>query len=149
MAQDSLECPFCKEFDSATVYIKDKKLLKKHFDDLLPQGLDCKKCGATAEKVAGCCRLRYVWKKKSGQKDYDDVAHFVCSDCESDYYARVVTDGGLSEIGEKVDPPPEGVKVRRQRMLCGRCQGKGGMGDLLNDLLKGQRATSKMRDLFG
>lgn len=148
--KNSLECPFCRGVGDPDVTIDSKKLLDRHWNDKLPDDLKCRKCGATAEKVVGCCRLRYVWSKKAQQKDYDDVARFECSDCGLEYYAKIRGLGGGQEaIGEKVKAPLAGIKVRQQRMLCGGCQGRGGMGDLLNDLLKGQKASEKMRDLFG
>jgi hypothetical protein len=127
--------------------INSKELLDRHFDKKLPHDMECKTCGATAKKVVGCCTLRYRWSPKKTQKDYDDVARFECSDCGDSYYAEIKGYGGRSWIGEKVAEPPEGITVRKQRMLCGGCQGKGGKGDQLNDLMKSQARI--MDDLMG
>ena len=136
---DHLECPFCLGLDTNTVYLKSKKMLKKHFDDVLPKKLKCRKCGAYAEKEVGCCSVRYVWDTKKTQKDYDDIARFECSDCGTSYYAEIEERHGRFDIGKRVKAPPKGIKVRRQRMLCGDCRGKGGGGDQLNEILRLQR----------
>lgn len=75
----------------------------------------------------------------SEKMDYKDVARFECSDCGASYHAKMVERGGRWEIGERVKAPPAGTKVRHQRMLCGDCQGKGGPGDQLNEILRRQR----------
>lgn len=139
-----LECPFCKD-QGDTVYITDDSLIEQHFNDLLPHTLECSTCGAVGKKKVGCCRVRYEW---SGKGSYKDVARFECSDCEHHYYARIVERNGGFEIGSKVEPPPIGINVRRQRMLCGDCQGKGGKGDLLNDILRRQKGLQES-DPFG
>lgn len=136
---DHLKCPFCRKSGEDTVYIQSKELLDRHFDDTLPLNLECRKCGATGRKVAGCCSLRYEWKKKPSASDYDNIRFFRCSDCNHVYYAEIVERNGRFEIGREVDAPPYGIKVREQRMLCGNCQGKGGKGDRLNDLINRQR----------
>ncbi len=143
-----LECPFCRGSDSQ-VLINSKELLEKHFADALPKKMECSKCGATAEKVVGCCTLRYRWTPKKTQKDYDDVARFECSDCGAYYYAHFAQHAGqFFRIGEKVEAPPAGITVRNQRMLCGDCQGKGGKGDQLNEILKRQRGGNDPFGLF-
>lgn len=146
---NSLECPFCRNAGDGTVYIESKELLDKHFDKKLPLEMECQKCGASAEKVVGCCRLRYVWsRKRSVEEIYRDVSRFECSDCGEHYYAKIVNRGSGYEIGGRMKAPPSKIKVRRQRMLCGGCQGKGGKGDLLNDLIRGQRAQDTLNDLM-
>ena len=70
----------------------------------------------------------------------NEIARFQCSDCDEHYFAEIVERGGRFEIGEKVPAPAKGVKVRNQPMLCGGCQGKGGGGDQLNEIMKRQRA---------
>lgn len=69
----------------------------------------------------------------------DEIAKMTCSDCKASYYAKLVERGGRWEIGERVEKPAEGVEVRNQRMLCGDCQGKGGPGDQLENIMKRQR----------
>ena len=146
--RDHLECPFClgyvpndidKEFGYASVILKSEALLDRHWKKDLPEKLDCPTCGASAEKVVGCCTLRYRWVWKRTSEDYRDVARFECSDCGLSYHARIVERSGGYEIGEKLPAPPAGVQVRKQRMLCGDCQGKGGKGDQLNEILRSQR----------
>ena len=63
-----------------------------------------------------------------------EVMQMVCSDCEASYYAEVTG----TEIGRKVPKPEGDTKIRRQRMLCGDCRGKGGSGDNLQKLLEQQ-----------
>lgn len=145
--ENHLECPFCLKTGGDTVYMTSAEMTQKHFDDKLPMKLKCPKCGAVAEKKVGCCRVRYVWSTKKQQKDYENVALFECSDCGHSYYAKIRERSGRFEIGEWVDDPPAGIKVRKQRMLCGNCQGKGGKGDRLNEILKSQRGI--MDDLMG
>ena len=136
-----LDCPFCRRSGDGNgrVYIKDEGMLRKHFDGLLPEKLECHACGASAKKVIGCCSIKYVWICKMDQKDYQDVARFECSDCGSHYYARIQERGGRFEIGQKVEEPPAHITVRRQRMLCGDCRGKGGAGDQLQNIIEEQR----------
>lgn len=146
--ENSLECPFCQGIADPDVTIKSGELFDKHFDKKLDQTLKCSKCGASAQKVVGCCRLRYVWSTKKEQKDFENVRFFECSDCLDGYYAKVRQRGDRFEIGERLDEdPPDGIKILKQRMLCGDCQGKGGKGDQLNNILKSQRKV--MDDLMG
>lgn len=77
-----------------------------------------------------------------------DIAKMVCSDCKASYYAQIVEQDGRYLIGEKVEAPKDPSKCRTQRMLCGDCQGKGGSGDQLNDILRRQRGGIGMGD-FG
>lgn len=148
--RDHLECPFClglgqealdaeKLFGYVSVILDDKALLDRHFKGDLPKKLECRTCGAVAEYVVGCCKVRYEWIRKRSPEDYRDVARFECSDCGASYYARIVERGGHHMIGEKVPAPPATVQVRCQRMLCGDCRGMGGPGDRLQDLLERQR----------
>jgi hypothetical protein len=69
----------------------------------------------------------------------NEIAKMVCSDCGASYYAQVVERGGRWEIGGRVEAPADPSKCRNQRMLCGDCQGKGGKGDQLNEILRRQR----------
>ena len=148
--RNHLECPFClglgqealdgeKLFGYVSVILDDKALLDRHFRKDLPGELKCNTCGAAAEYVVGCCRVRYKWIRKKSPEDYRDVARFECSDCRASYYARIVERNGRPMIGEKVPAPPAAVQVRRQRMLCGDCRGMGGPGDNLQNLLDRQR----------
>lgn len=147
--KNHLKCPFCLGSKSDTVYITSKAMLDQHFDDSLPKKLKCGKCGARGEKVVGCCRVRYEWQRWKTKKDYENVAYFECSDCGTSYYAKIEEREGRFEIGKQVDAPPKGIKVRRQRMLCGGCQGKGGKGDQLNEILRRQRNIGAGTDPFG
>lgn len=158
--RDHLECPFClgvgqvppddyeKIFGYVSVLLEDQALLDRHFKKDLPEKLDCPTCGASGEKSVGCCKLTYRWIRRKAAHDYRDVARFECSDCGISYHARIVKQNDRYEIGEKVPAPPAGVQIRNQRMLCGDCQGKGGKGDQLNDLLRLQRGGHG-RDPFG
>lgn len=74
--------------------------------------------------------------------DEIEVAKLECSDCGSIYYAKLVERNGQWSIGEKVDPPAKGVKVRRQNMLCGDCRGKGGPADKFQNMMDRQRGGS-------
>lgn len=69
----------------------------------------------------------------------DLIAKVECSDCGASYYAKLVENDGRWSLGEKVKPPEDPSKCRLQRMLCGDCQGRGGPGDMLNNLLRQQR----------
>lgn len=69
----------------------------------------------------------------------NEIAKMVCSDCGASYYAEIIERGGRYEIGARVEAPADPSTCRKQRMLCGDCQGKGGPGDQLEKLLRSQR----------
>ena len=74
-----------------------------------------------------------------------EIAQVTCSDCNQTYFATLVEDGGRWTLGKRVPKPKNTSKCRKRRMLCGDCQGRGGAGDRLQQLMAQQR--QQMRDM--